>query len=292
MLIVGRSPGTLVAGATALILVVFFTVMGFAALSAVAHVFPELQADLASQDALVHATVQEAWRAYGEGTWGEALAFRAREWASEVLPSAATLLPVYLGMFLLGAALGKKGWVDAPAQHVRPLRRLAVAGLLGALGLNALEGALLWGAAPFTSSSPRMMVTLGLELLAGPLQALGTVALVLLLARRPAAQRLLAPLAATGRLSLTHYLSHSLLLTPLFSGWGLGLYGRVGSARLVLLALALWTLQVAVSPWWLRHFHLGPAEWLWRSLASGRRLPFRRAEGTAALVGSTDTSGG
>jgi uncharacterized protein len=43
--------------------------------------------------------------------------------------------------------------------------------------------------------------------------------------------------------------------------------------------LAVWTLQLAVSPIWLRHFQYGPLEWLWRSMTYLQRAPFRRAEG-------------
>ena len=35
--------------------------------------------------------------------------------------------------------------------------------------------------------------------------------------------------------------------------------------------------QLAGSPLWLRHFHFGPLEWLWRSLVYLKKQPFRRA---------------
>jgi uncharacterized protein len=58
--------------------------------------------------------------------------------------------------------------------------------------------------------------------------------------------------------------------------WGLGLYGKMGIASAALNATGFYALQLVLSPLWLRHFETGPAEWLWRTLAYGKRPPFRR----------------
>jgi uncharacterized protein len=41
--------------------------------------------------------------------------------------------------------------------------------------------------------------------------------------------------------------------------------------------VAVWAIQVGLSVLWLRHFHGGPVEWLWRTLAYGAPPPFLRA---------------
>ena len=38
---------------------------------------------------------------------------------------------------------------------------------------------------------------------------------------------------------------------------------------------AMWTVQLIVSPIWLRHFRFGPMEWVWRSLTYWQRQPMR-----------------
>ena len=48
---------------------------------------------------------------------------------------------------------------------------------------------------------------------------------------------------------------------------------KVGAA--LLLALALFAVQLPFSIWWLRRFQFGPAEWVWRLLAYGRIPPLR-----------------
>jgi len=82
-------------------------------------------------------------------------------------------------------------------------------------------------------------------------------------------------LAAVGRMALTNYLGHTIICTLIFYGHGLGLFGRVERLGQILIVLAIWALQLTVSPMWLRHFRFGPFEWLWRSLTYRRWQPMR-----------------
>jgi uncharacterized protein len=94
------------------------------------------------------------------------------------------------------------------------------------------------------------------------------------LAQLPAWQRRFAPIADAGRMPLTNYLMQTVLCTALFYGWGFGLWGRVGPAAQLALALAIFFgIQVPLSRMWLRHFDYGPVEYLWRLLTYGRVTP-------------------
>jgi uncharacterized protein len=77
-------------------------------------------------------------------------------------------------------------------------------------------------------------------------------------------------LAPMGRMALTNYLTHSIVFTLIFYGYGLGLYGEVGRAGATLMALALLAFQVWFSGWWLARYRMGPMEWVWRALTYGR----------------------
>jgi uncharacterized protein len=39
---------------------------------------------------------------------------------------------------------------------------------------------------------------------------------------------------------------------------------------LLLLSVAVYALQVALSRWWLARYRFGPMEWVWRSITYGR----------------------
>jgi uncharacterized protein len=105
--------------------------------------------------------------------------------------------------------------------------------------------------------------------------AFGHVGLVMLIARTGVLQRMMQRLAAVGRMALTNYLLHSVILTTVFYGYGLGLYGDLSRSWQMLLVATAVGLQLAVSPWWLSRFRFGPVEWLWRSLTYRERQPMR-----------------
>lgn len=79
-------------------------------------------------------------------------------------------------------------------------------------------------------------------------------------------------LAPAGRMSMTNYLLQSVLCLLVFDHFGLGGYGRLGTAGTVVVAIALFGFQVALSAVWLRRFEYGPVEWLVRCIVYGRWL--------------------
>lgn len=105
---------------------------------------------------------------------------------------------------------------------------------------------------------------------------LGWAALVMWLIEAVASARVRVRLAATGRMAFTNYLTTSIVMTTIFYGYGLGLFGSVGRAALYLFCFGMWAAMLLWSKPWLDHFHYGPLEWLWRSLSRGRLQSMRR----------------
>jgi uncharacterized protein len=83
-------------------------------------------------------------------------------------------------------------------------------------------------------------------------------------------------IAAAGRAAFTNYLGTSILMTGMFYGWGLGLWGEFSRAELWLVVIAMWVVMLAWSKPWLERFEYGPLEWLWRSLSRGSLQPMRK----------------
>jgi uncharacterized protein len=107
------------------------------------------------------------------------------------------------------------------------------------------------------------------------LVALGHIGLVMWLTKSGTASRLLDRFAAVGRMALTNYLMHSLILTTVFYGYGLGLYGTVPRIWQMAFVAAVIGLELLWSKWWLERYRFGPAEWVWRTLTYGKRQPMR-----------------
>jgi uncharacterized protein len=108
--------------------------------------------------------------------------------------------------------------------------------------------------------------------------AMGHVGLLMVIVKSGAFDWLTRRLAAVGRMALSNYLTHSLVCTTLFYGYGVGLFGLINRTGLAAIVLAIWIAQLLLSPIWLKHFQFGPAEWLWRSLTYWRLQPMRVAQ--------------
>jgi uncharacterized protein len=97
-------------------------------------------------------------------------------------------------------------------------------------------------------------------------------------------------IAAAGRMAFSNYLGTSLVMTALFYGWGLGLYGKLGRMELLMVVVAGWALMLLWSKPWLARFRYGPLEWAWRSLTNWRMEPLRRiATATPAQAGASSS---
>jgi uncharacterized protein len=177
------------------------------------------------------------------------------------------------GMMLIGMALMKLSVLSARKSYRFYAAMMAFGYGIG-VPLNATTGYKVW------ASGFDMFMTQRLEFWYSPGRlsvTLGHVGLILTLFKLGFAPGLMARLAAVGRMALTNYLATSIVCTLVFNGYGLGLYDRSHRYQLLGVALAVWAVQLALSPVWLRHYRYGPMEWLWRSLTYWERQPMRKA---------------
>jgi uncharacterized protein len=82
-------------------------------------------------------------------------------------------------------------------------------------------------------------------------------------------------LAAVGKMTLSNYLTHSIVTSIIFYGDGFSMYGKLERFELYYIVAGIWIFQLIVSPIWLKHFLYGPAEWIWRSLTYQKMQAFR-----------------
>ncbi len=103
------------------------------------------------------------------------------------------------------------------------------------------------------------------------LVSLAYIGAVMLACQQPALNVFTRPLAAVGQMALTNYLMQSIICTTIFYGHGFGYFGYVERVGQLGVVIAIWMVQLIISPIWLSYFRFGPAEWLWRTLTYGRR---------------------
>jgi uncharacterized protein len=178
-----------------------------------------------------------------------------------------------LPLMLIGMALYRTGFFSG-AWSRRRLWQVAGAGV--GLG-GAMTLVFAWWA--HGQGYPEFAMQLAIHfLLSFPhlAMALGYAALVMLAAPRLLASGPGQRLAAAGRMAFSNYIATSAVMTAVFGGWGLGLFGQLGEARAWLLVPLVWAGMLVWSKPWLARFRQGPLEWLWRSLTEGRLLPLSR----------------
>ena len=106
--------------------------------------------------------------------------------------------------------------------------------------------------------------------------SLGYIGLFMGIVRTGALPALTSRLAAVGRMAFSNYIFQTIVCTTIFYGHGLGLFGSVERTGQVAIVVAIWVVQLIVSPIWLRNYQYGPLEWAWRSLTYGAKQPMRR----------------
>lgn len=67
-----------------------------------------------------------------------------------------------------------------------------------------------------------------------------------------------------GTMSLTNYLSHSIILSFIFNGWGLGLYGKLKPEIALLITIPVYGFNLVFSSIWRKYFSMGPFETILR----------------------------
>ena len=106
-----------------------------------------------------------------------------------------------------------------------------------------------------------------LTMVSAPVATLGYLGLIAALSRQPGP--IMAKALAAGGSSLSIYLGQSILLTTIFSGYGLGLWGAVDRLTAVAIALAVTAGLMGALLIWRTYFTLGPFEWVLRRITYG-----------------------
>jgi uncharacterized protein len=265
--------------AVAFLLVPILMLLSIGALVSLALSVPggaeEVAKALAESEAGMQASTDAQRAAFGSGSYADAVAQRASD-LGFMLTSLFLIGPQLLGLFLLGSWFVRSGAIANPDQHPRLFAKLRWVALPLGLAMTLLG---FW--VQPTLDMARMEFSTGLAMAlgmsGGTLMCLGYLAWIVRGMGSASAAPRLALLAPAGRMALTNYLTQSIVCTLVFYGYGLGYFDQLSRFWQVPFVLALYSLQVAFSHWWLARFRFGPMEWLWRAATYLQLPPMRRA---------------
>jgi uncharacterized protein len=183
-------------------------------------------------------------------------------------------LAILLPIFLLGYWLISSGTIKNHKENGHIFKPMAWIGMT--FGLVTSVGSLLLLQHP-VAKIPGVLQGVGqiLFLMSQYLLAAGYLGVTIRLLNSETWSKRLGKFAPMGRMALTNYIMHSVILTTIFYGYAGGLYGQISRAPQMGIVVAIIVFQMIFSSWWLKRYQFGPLEWLWRSLTYKKRQPMR-----------------
>jgi len=203
------------------------------------------------------------------GTFLQAVPARLELWVYGVWSGVFLQGGLAFAAFLLGVRLARAKFLSAPFDNDQNSRLMKRALLIG-LPLQILAAAVLvQNESKPDPSEAIYLLSLFTGFMAAPLLSIFYVALIRkLVAQKPAS---VLWMAAAGRISLTVYIMQSVITSIIFGPWGLGLYQRLQTWTVLLLAAGIWLMLVYLATLWLKRFKQGPLEWLFALITKKER---------------------
>ncbi len=186
-------------------------------------------------------------------------------------------IPKVLGMFLVGYVIGRSDFYKKIAQYKKTVIIIIIAGLLIGLPANYFLARFMQNHMSdyWQLKTNGLYQTIAYALGVVPL-ALAYVGMFMLAFQSSGGKKILSVLAPAGKMAFTNYIMQSLIGNFVFLGAGLGYMGQVGPVYYTLFGLLVFIVQVNISTIWLKYFHYGPVEWLWRSATYKKWQPMRK----------------
>ncbi len=241
---------------------------------------PEVMAQMQSDLADMNADMGPGAASYAKdiavhlGSYGSIVAEKLGAKAAEPFVQALMFLWETMGLMLIGMALFKSRFLTGEWEPAR-YRKWTLTGFL--VAIPPLAALACYQYTQGFSAVSTFGASLSLSMPFDVAMTIGWAALIMLLIRTAASDAVNARLAAAGRMAFTNYLVTSIVMTTIFYGYGLGLFGSIGRTALYLFCFGMWAAMLLWSKPWLDRFHYGPLEWLWRSLSRRQLQPMRKA---------------
>jgi uncharacterized protein len=170
--------------------------------------------------------------------------------------------------FLLGVRLARANFLSSPIDKAAN-ERLIKRGLIFGLPIQIIAAVILLQNEQAAEPSESVyLISLFVSFVTAPLLSMFYVGLIRkLVEERP---NLVLWMKPAGKMSLTIYISQSVITSLIFSPWGFGLFQDLQTWQVFVLAFAIWLLLSYLAAQWLKKFNQGPLESLMSSMTRSR----------------------
>ena len=202
------------------------------------------------------------------GTFLDSIPARLEVWLLSISSGIFLQGGLAFAAFLLGVRLARSNFLSSPIDKAAN-SKLIKKGLVFGLPIQLIAAAILLRNEQATEPSESIyLISLFASFVAAPLLSMFYVGVIRkLVEERP---HLVLWMKPAGKMSLTIYISQSVITSLIFSPWGLGLFQDLQTWQVFLLAFIIWLLLSYLAALWLKRFNQGPLEKLVSSLTRNR----------------------
>ena len=192
------------------------------------------------------------------GTFLESIPARIEVWLLSISSGIFLQGGLAFAAFLLGLRLARSNFLSSPIDKAAN-SRLMKKGLFFGLPIQIIAAAVLLRNEQATEPSESIyLIALFASFVAAPLLSMFYIGLIRkLVEERP---HLVLWMKPAGKMSLTIYISQSVIASLIFGPWGFGLFQNLQTWQVFLLAFGIWLLLSYLAALWLQRFKQGPLE--------------------------------
>jgi len=202
------------------------------------------------------------------GTFLESIPARLEVWVLGIATGIFLQGGLAFAAFLLGVRLARANFLSSPMDKAAN-ERLITKGLILGLPIQIIAAVILLQNEQSAEPSESVyLISLFVSFVTAPLLSMFYVGLIRkLVEERP---NLVLWMKPAGKMSLTIYISQSVITSLIFSPWGFGLFQDLQTWQVFVLAFAIWLLLSYLAAQWLKKFNQGPLESLMSSMTRSR----------------------
>ena len=202
------------------------------------------------------------------GTFLESIPARLEVWLLSISSGIFLQGGLAFAAFLLGVRLARSNFLSSPIDKVAN-SRLMKKGLFFGLPIQVIAAVVLVRNEQSAEPSESIyLISLFTSFVAAPLLSMFYVGVIRKLVEEQS--HLVLWMKPAGKMSLTIYISQSVITSLIFSPWGLGLFQDLQTWQVFILAFGIWLLLSYLAAQWLKRFDQGPLEKLVSSLTRNR----------------------
>ena len=202
------------------------------------------------------------------GSFLEAIPARLELWIYSISSGVFLQGGMAFAAFLLGLRLARNNFLSSPIDVEKNSKLIKTGFLLGAPIQIIAALVLVRNEQSVEPSEAIYLLALLTSFIAAPLLSMGYVGLIRkLVEEKP---HLVSWMKPAGQMSLTVYISQSVIASVIFGPWGFGLFQDLQTWHVILLSFGIWLLLAFLATFWLKRYNQGPLEKLFNSLTRDR----------------------